>query len=312
MPQLLILAKQADEYRSRIDAAGLPGLTAVAASSLEQASSYGAEFEIVFGEARLIRAVLHRLPRLRWVQTTSAGVEPLLDPDLRRDYSLTNAFGVFGDSMSEYVFAYLLAHERRIFERRRAQSDGHWDHSPGGRLRGRTLGLLGVGSIGAEVARTAKHFDLGVRGYTRSSESCRDVDAYYHGQSLLDFARGLDYLVCVVPNTAETHHIVNAAVLEALVPGAVLINIGRGAALQETALLQALDSGRLALAVLDVFEQEPLPASHPFWRAPNLLMTFHTSALHEPADMVRPFIENYGRFIRREPLLHRVDFERGY
>jgi phosphoglycerate dehydrogenase-like enzyme len=312
MPGLLILAKQAQEYRRLIEAAGLPPLEVTAVTEPDELAGDAPGCEIVFGEARLIREMLPRLPRLRWVQTTSAGVEPLLEPGLRRDYLLTNAFDVFGDSMCEYVFAYLLAHERRLFDRLRSQQTRHWDHSPGGRLRGRTLGLLGVGSIGAELARSAKHFGMQVRGYTRSSESSRAVDAYYHGDRVLEFARGLDYLVCVVPNTAATRRIVDAALLQALPPGAVLINLGRGAALDETALLQALQSGRLALAVLDVFEHEPLPPEHPFWQTPNLLMTFHTSALHEPHDMIRPFLENYARFTRGETLLHQVDFERGY
>ena len=113
---------------------------------------------------------------MRWAQSTWAGVEPLLDPSLRRDYALTNARGVFGALMSEYVFGYLIAHERRMLEKHALQEAGRWDQAPPGTLRGKRIGLLGVGSIGAALARTAKHFGMRVKGYTRASEGCPDVD----------------------------------------------------------------------------------------------------------------------------------------
>jgi phosphoglycerate dehydrogenase-like enzyme len=249
---------------------------------------------------------------LRWVQATYAGVEPLLDPALRRDYLLTNARGVFGELMTEYVFGYLLEHERRMFERYRAQQEGRWDRSITGTLRGKTIGLLGVGSIGAVLAKTSRHFKMTVRGYTRSSESCPDVNSYYHGVQLLDFASGLDYLVSILPNTRETVRLVDGALLGQLPAQAVFVNVGRGSTVDEAALVNALQSGRLAAAVLDVFEEEPLPTTHPFWHTPNLLMTFHTSAPSIPADLARLFIENYHRYAEGNTPLYAVDFEKGY
>jgi phosphoglycerate dehydrogenase-like enzyme len=239
-------------------------------------------------------------------------VEPLLDPTLRRDYLLTNARGVFGGLMSEYVFGYLLQHERRMVERYRAQQELRWDRTITGTLRGKTIGLLGVGSIGTVLAGTARHFDMAVRGYTRASESCPDVNTYYHGSQLLDFADGLDYLVTVLPNTRETIRIVDASLLARLPAGAVFINVGRGSTVEDNSLVEALRAGKLAAAVLDVFEQEPLPIGHPFWHTPNLLMTFHTSAPSIPADLARLFIENYRRYAAGQTPLHAVDFERGY
>src|SRR4051812_42800740 len=147
---------------------------------------------------------LPRLTGLRWAQSTWAGVEPLLDPTLRRDYVLTNARGVFGPQMSEYVFAYVLAHERKLFEKRASQAAGRWDPSPPARVRGKQLGLLGVGTIGAALAATAKHFGMRVKGYTRVSEDVADVDEYFHGAlaaCATRFAADLDYLVCVMPDT---------------------------------------------------------------------------------------------------------------
>ena len=228
-------------------------------------------------------------------------MEPLLDPSLRRDYLLTNARGVFGGLMSEFVFGYLLQHERRMFERYQAQQEQRWDASVTGTLHGKTIGLLGVGSIGAALAATARHFGMTVRGYTRASESCPDVDTYYHGSRLLDFADGLDYLVNVLPNTQETRRIVDAPLLERLPAHAVFINVGRGSTVDEAALVTALQTGKLAAAVLDVFEQEPLPPGHAFWHTPNLLMTFHTSAPSFPADLACLFIENYRRYADGHP-----------
>lgn len=313
MTKALILSHYADEFRRLIEVENLPALDKLAAAKdTAEAITLGNDFDVVFGEPALIRNLLTALPGLRWVQSIWAGVEPLLAPSLRRDYVLTNARGVFGGLMSEYVFGYLLLHERRIFERLQAQQEKRWDGSRTGSLRGKTIGLLGVGSIGAHLAQTAKHFGMNVRGYTRSSESCRAVDAYYHGNALADFATGLDVLVGVLPNTTSTRRIVDATLLSRLPAQSVFINVGRGAAVDESALIEALQNGRLAMAVLDVFEQEPLPPDHPFWQTPNLFMTFHTSAPSFPADLSRLFIDNYHRYINDQPLLHLVDFERGY
>jgi phosphoglycerate dehydrogenase-like enzyme len=311
MVKLLILSRHVEKYQPLFETA-LPEVEIVLARDAAAAEAKGLDCEIIFGEPRLIRPVLMKMRRLRWVQSMYAGVEQLLDPSLRRDYILTNARGVFGGLMAEYVFGYLLNHERRIFKRYQAQQERRWDGSTTGMLRGKKIGLLGVGSIGARLARTAKCFDMVVCGYTRSSESCPEVDAYYHGNDLIEFAKGLDYLVSVLPNTSGTRHIVDASLLNALPPHAVFINIGRGSALDEPALMEALTRKKIAGAILDVFEQEPLPQDHPFWNTPNLLLTFHTSAPGLADDITQLFNENYHHYVNREELIHRVDFERGY
>ncbi len=302
MHRLLILSRHADAYRRLIDAERLPDLEIVPSD----------DCDVALGEPSLIAPAIGRLSSITWVQSTWAGVEPLLDPALRRDYVLTNARGVFGGLMSEYVFGYLLAHERMIFRKHAAQREGRWDAAPPGTLKGKQIGLLGVGSIGAALARTAKHFGMRVKGYTRSSEGCADVDEYFHGAERIAFARDLDYLVCIVPNTSGTRRLVDAELLAALPPRAVFVNPGRGAAVDESALADALQSRRLACAVLDVFQQEPLPPDHVLWRTPNVLITSHTAALSAPEDIAPVFIDNYRRFAAGQPLRHRVDFEAGY
>ncbi|HVF26133.1 MAG TPA: D-2-hydroxyacid dehydrogenase [Anaerolineales bacterium] len=303
MPNLLILASNADEYTRLIESAHLPNL---------EITSEPANCDIVLGEPKLIQEALPLLSSAQWIQAIYAGVESLMDPALRRDYILTNARGVFGELMSEYVFGYLLFHEKKILERIRAQKSKEWQRPESGVLRGKTIGLLGVGSIGAHLASTAKHFGLSVRGFTRASESCSNVDVYYHDPDILKFVEGLDYLVCVLPRTQDTNKIVDANFLNALPSHSIFINVGRGNAVDESALVNALNEGKIAAAVLDVFAQEPLPKDHPFWTTPNLLMTFHTSAMSYPENITKLFVENYLLYAAGKPLKYRVDFERGY
>src|SRR5436309_11406441 len=312
MHKLLILSKHAEAYRRLIASADLPDLEIVASTDPADAVARASDSDLVMGEPSAIRSTLTRLTKLRWVQATWAGVEPLLDPALRRDYMLTNARGVFGPLMCEYVFGYLLAHERLILQKYASQQEGRWDPAPPGTLRGKRMGLLGVGSIGAAIARTAKHFEMRVRGYTRVSEGCRDVDEYFHGDDRMAFATDLDYLVAVMPNTKATRQLVDRQLLAALPARALFVNPGRGSVVDDAALADALSAGRLAGAVLDVFEQEPLPRDHVFWRTPNLRITSHTAALSVPEDIAPVFVDNYRRLLRGEALQHRVDFERGY
>jgi phosphoglycerate dehydrogenase-like enzyme len=303
MPKLLILSRDKDEYGRLIESARLPDL---------EISLDPKESDIVLGEPNLIRDALPLLATLKWVQSIYAGVEPLVAPAQRRNYVLTNARSVFGELMSEYVFGYLLFQEKKILERIRTQQSKQWQRPESGVLRGKTIGLLGVGSIGAHLAGTAKHFGMTVRGFTRESESSTQVDQYFHGKDLLKFADGLNYLVSVLPRTNDTNQIVNRTLLNVLPAHAIFINVGRGNAVDESALVKALNEGKLAAAVLDVFEKEPVPEDHPFWTTPNLYMTFHTSAISYPEDITKLFIENYHRYIEGKTLKYVVDFERGY
>jgi len=303
MPTLLILSSNVDNYAQLIEAAKLPDL---------EFSTEPEDCDIVLGEPKLIRDLLPRLLKLKWVQAIYAGVERLMDPALRRDYTLTNARGVFGELMSEYVFGYLLLHEKKIFERQRAQKSKQWNRAESGVLRGKTIGLLGVGSIGSHLAGTAKHFGMSVHGFTRESESCADVDIYFHNPDIFKFGEGLDYLVSVLPRTKDTNKIVNASLFDALPSHAVFINVGRGNAVDESALVTALNEGKIAAAALDVTEKEPLPEDHPFWTTPNLLLSFHTSAISYPENITKLFVENYHLYTEGKPLKYQVDFEQGY
>ncbi len=311
MPNLTILARNAERYRQHLQAKNLPQLKIIASTGDALTPETAAQTEIILGEPRLIREHLDTLTKLRWAQSIWAGVEPLVVPSLRQDYLLTNVKEVFGELMSEYIFGHLLAHLRHIFIHRDAQKEKNWVGKNTGSLRGKTLGIVGIGSIGAQVAKTAKFFGMTVHGYTFSSENSPDVDRYFH-QNLPEFASSVDYLVNILPNTPATQKIFNTTVFEALPPHAIFINVGRGAAVDDDALLNALQRESIAAAVLDVFAEEPLPKEHPFWETPKLQMTFHTSAPSLPEDIVQLFAKNYYRYLNGEELQHQIDFARGY
>ncbi len=309
---LLILSKECEEYKRIISRAQPAGLSVNATKDPGEAVSIGRECDLLFGEPSLICQVIDQLPLIIWVQSSWAGVEPLLTLGLRRDYILTNVRDVYGPLMSEYVFGYLLLIERGILSRWQSQLNGKWDGQPHGTLKGKLIGLLGVGTIGAYLAKTAHHFRMVVHGFTRKSETCPDVDRYFHTGDLIDFASGLDYLVCTLPATPATKGIINTKLLSELPPKCWFVNIGRGSNIDEEALVLALKRGALAGAVLDVFEQEPLPAGHPFWETPNTFITSHTAAINYPPDIAALFLDNYERLLQGKKLSYQVDFEQYY
>ena len=309
---LLILSQDFAVYQHLIEEAHLPGLTIRATSDADHAHSIAGDCDLLFGEPARVSQVVNYMPKLSWVQTTWAGVEPLLAPSISRNYLLTNARNVYGAMMSEFVFGYLLLIERHILPRWQAQQVGKWDCTTPGTLRGKLLGLFGVGTIGSHLASTAEHFNMQVYGYTRQSETCTAVDRYFHAPDWATFAADLDYLVCTLPRTEQTNHVLNADYLSMLPNKTWLVNVGRGSTVDEAALVKALHNGSLGGAVLDVFEEEPLPVGHPLWSTPNTFITSHTAARNYLPDIAALFIENYHRLIHGKPLLYLVDFDQGY
>lgn len=308
----LILSVRAYDYLRLLSPQLPAGVTLHAAENAAEANPWLKESVVVLADPPLVRPLLPHLPHLRWLQSTYAGVETLLGPDLRRDYLLTNARGAFGDSMAEYVLGYIILHERQGWHRYLAQREQRWDTTWPGRLRGKTMGLVGVGSIGAAIARAARCFGVRTLGYTLSSADEPAIDRYYHGDGLETMAAACDYLVCSLPHTPASRHRIDRNVLAALPSHALLVNVGRGSTVDEEALVAALQAGRLGGAVLDVFQTEPLPVGHPFWSLPNVIVTCHTSALSYPEDIAPIFLDNLQYFLAGTALNNRVDFARGY
>jgi phosphoglycerate dehydrogenase-like enzyme len=305
---VLVLSEQAQTYARLLEEAGVASLTAggVAALGAEHAGC-----AVALGEPHLLAAALPALPGLRWAQSTWAGVTPLL-PAAAAGLQVTGVREVFGAQMAEYVLGYLLAHELRVLERMHWQRERQWQPALSGSLAGKTLGIMGTGSIGSAIARSASAFGLNLLGYSRSGAAVEPFSAVFGPGGLQAFLGQLDYLVSVLPHTSETQGLLGARAFAAMRAGTVLVNVGRGSVVDEHALADALDSGHLGAAVLDVFQQEPLPAGHRFWNTPRLVITAHVAAHSYPADIAALFLDNYVRWQQGQPLLHRLDAQRGY
>ena len=246
-------------------------------------------------------------PQLQWIQSTWAGVDALAG-HIPAGVVVTPLKNVFGQSMSEFVLGWLLALERRILDRAQASV---WDDAPELGVFGKTMGILGTGSIGTAVAKTAQHFGIRCRGLNSDG---RAVDGFETCFKAGDhrFFDDLDYVVSVLPKTTHTENVVDTDALQRLRPSSILINIGRGNAIDDDALLAALTRGAVGAAVLDVFREEPLPKSHPYWQQPNVYITSHTSAPTLERFVAQAMAPNLARFLAGDNLLGTFDASRGY
>jgi phosphoglycerate dehydrogenase-like enzyme len=261
--------------------------------------------------------------RLRWIQSPAAGVSSaLLSDELRRrPILLTNSRGVNALSVAEHAFALLLALNRDVHTALARQADAAWAQNELTRsaprvLRGLTLGLVGTGMIGIEVARLAHAFDMRVIATRRRPQlpTPAHVDEVLPATALPTLLRRSDIIVLAAPDTRETARLIGERELSLMKRDALLINVGRGALVDEAALAVALADGRIGGAGLDVFAEEPLPASSPLWRLPNAILTPHVGGVR--ADYwtvaVDLFLDNLRRFERDEPLVNLVDKDAGY
>lgn len=312
MNKLLILSTDALKYAFLIKAAGLRKLKIETASNADSAAAQLADCTIILGDPPMISGVIASAQRLEWVQSSWAGVDSLCKVGMRRDYVLTGAKDLFGPLISEYVMTYLIALERRLFSMRDHQLERRWQPLPYRRCQDIGLGIVGLGSIGQQLARSARHFGIRVTGLNRSGRPCEDVEKVYTVDKLASFLEEPDYVVLTLPDTPQTKHFINADVLKMMKPSAVLMNVGRGSIINEADLIGALRGGIIGGAVLDVFASEPLALDNPLWQLPNVYITPHNAATSFPEDIVRLFTENYARYLQQEPLLHVIDFELGY
>jgi glyoxylate/hydroxypyruvate reductase A len=261
-------------------------------------------------------------PRVRWVQSTSAGIGQFVK---RRRYTermprtvFTTASGVHAQPLAEFCVLAVLAFSRGLFTMIEAQRRQHWERFAGTDLRGRTVVIFGHGAIGAEVSRAARSLGMravGVRR-TRAGEdpAAHHVDELYPPSALGEILPRAEFLVLAAPHTPETEGVIGRRELALMPRGAVLINVGRGALVDEEALADALRTGHLGGAALDVFEEEPLPPTSPFWSMPNVLVSPHSASTsdRENARLTDLFCENLRRFLGGEPLRNVLDVERLY
>ena len=261
--------------------------------------------------------------KLKWIHSTAAGVAQLMYPELRDSgIVVTNPSGVFSPPMAEHTMGLLLALARNFPDSTRHQDRSHWgqqdiwdkpQHLT--ELSGQVLLIVGFGSIGRELAKRARAFDMRVWGVTRSGEGdTTNAEKILPVSQLEEALAQADYVVIAAPETSETRHLIGAPQIARMKPGARLINVGRGSLLDESALIHALEKGVLSGAALDVTGVEPLPPESPLWRAPNLFITPHTSAVsdrlwHRETALLMDLLERW--FDGRE-MFNQVDFARGY
>jgi phosphoglycerate dehydrogenase-like enzyme len=267
------------------------------------------EAEVLFDFPQHERFPLLELaPKLRWVQTTSAGVGPLVQRLGLQDSHLivTTASGIHAQPLSEFVFAALLFHTKKIGQLQRDQKIKAWNRFSGNELAGQTMAIVGPGRIGREIARIARAFRMRVVALARTADPARaealGVDRVYGGGELLSMLAEADCLVICAPQTPETVDLLGPEEMAALKPGAVFINIGRGTIVDDDALERGLRSGQIAFAALDVFREEPLPADSPFWELPNVLINPHSASTvdAENAKITDIFIRNLGHYLAGE------------
>jgi len=261
--------------------------------------------------------------KLKWIHSTAAGVAQLMYPELREAGILvTNPSGVFSVPMAEHTMGLILALARNFPDTVRQQDKATWSqqelwNNPQrlAEVNGQVLLIVGYGSIGRELAKRAKAFDIRVWGVTRSGEGDgAHVERILPVAKLHEALPEADYVVVAAPETAETKHLIGPAELAKMKPGARLINVGRGSLLDERALICALKSGALGGAAIDVAEKEPLPPDSPLWKATNLFITPHTSALSDRLwnRQAALLVELLERWFDGREMFNRVDLNRGY
>ena len=274
-------------------------------------------------------------PELKWVQCHSAGIDHLADhPLLKTAIQVTTVSGIHGSQMAEYVLLMMLAaghHLQRLLEyqRRREWPPARAELLTPHELRGATLGIVGFGSIGREVARLAHAFGMDILATKRDAMHPADpgyilpgagdragdlLKRLYPPQALRSMLAESDYVLTAVPLASETRHLIGALEFQAMKKSAVFINVARGGVVDETALVAALRAGEIGGAALDVFAAEPLPADSPLWELPNVILTPHISGLSRHYDQraASLFAENLRRYIAGEELLNIYDRTRGY
>ena len=267
----------------------------------------------------LSQAQISRASNLRWLQLSSAGVNSLLTPEIReRDLILTNARGIHAEPITEHMFGMLLMITRRLGEAWDRRKSGQWNSDGLGdrvtMLAGKTLGVLGVGAIGGQSAKVGQAFGMRVAGLRRGGAPHPHVDRMYTLDQTHAFLAACDVIMNTLPLTEQTRGFLGAEEFDAMKPGAILINTGRGATVDTDALIDALNAGKLGAALLDVTDPEPLPEGHPLWTTPNVFITPHYSGAHpeygERADKI--FLENLRRYLAGETLMNVVNKNEGY
>lgn len=274
------------------------------------------EAEIVYGTPPA--ELLPKAGRLRWIQLPAAGVPWELCDGLKgRDVLVTNLAGLYGPTIAEHALALMLVVSRNFHIAFRQQMERVWRRDLSQTMRdlhGKTSAIIGLGNIGQNIARLCRCFGMRVVGCRRTMQPTPHVDQLFPCDRIGEMVSEADYVVVAAPLTRQTAGMLGPAEFGAIKPGAIYVNVSRGAVADEDALLDALRSGHLAGAGLDVFAVEPLPPEHPLWTLPNVVITPHYSGetVNQSAQPGHLFTRNLRRYLKNEEIGHRVNLELGY
>ena len=282
-----------------------------------------AEAEVLFDFDRTHLEDLPELaPSLTWIQATSAGIGQRVArygyAERMPEVVFTTAGGVHAIPLAEYALMSILMFRKRVPEMLADQRNRVWEPFSATDLKGRILAIVGMGSIGREVARVGSAFGMRTVGVKRSvagvDASSLHLDLLYPSDQIHAALDGAEHLVLAAPHTPETEGLIGATEVARLAKGAIIVNVGRGALIDEPALVDALESGHVGGAALDVFREEPLPPDSPFWTTPNVLMCSHSAGTSDRENdrIVDIFCENLRRYLTGEPLLNVLDTVRMY
>ena len=316
-PLMLLWTDEAAVYRGAIARAGLDDgrvRFAVLPRSEQPDASILAEAEAMFAWGAP-PGLLSRMPRLRWIQALTAGVEAwLARPDLRGDVVLTCARGTHRVQMPENILAALFHIAKPYHAAALDQRERRWTRRVSELLAGKTLGVLGLGAIGQEVARMAAALGLRVVGTRRGGGAVPGAERVVGPERTDEVLAEADFVLLLLPVTRETENMMDARRLRAMKPSAWLLNFGRGQLIVDQDLVAAVRDRTVAGAVLDVFRQEPLPADHPFWTTEGITVLPHIGGLHPQRDemVAGLLVENLRRFVEGAPLREAVDRRTGY
>lgn len=302
--KLYILTEQNEIYQKLIESLALPNL---------QLTDNKQHADLVLASPPLLASQLDDFENLQWVQSVYAGVDALMKDSLRRDYQLTNVKGIFGQQIAEYVFGFAIKHYRHFEQYKAQQKEQHWNPYQYKTLDTKTITIVGTGTIGEHLAKVSTAFGvrtIGVntRGIPTPGSPFNEI---YHIDELNGAIEKSDIVVSTLPNTANTIGIFNRQVLSAG-NGFLMFNVGRGNCIVQDDLISALDNGFIEHAFLDVFEQEPLELSHPYWEHPKITITPHIAALSFPEQVVDIFAQHYKHWEQGYTLQDCIDFDKGY
>jgi phosphoglycerate dehydrogenase-like enzyme len=312
----VLLWTDSGAYVEAIEAAGLAGRVALdtVARKDKPTADQMARSEVLLAMSGA-PGLLPAMPKLRWIQSMTVGVDGWLAlPDLPEGVTLTCARGTHRESMPENIIGALLYVAKPYAEAVENQKLRQWVHKTAQPVSGKTLGILGLGAIGGDVARIAAALGMRVIGTRRRPQTVPHVAEVFPPGRTPEVLAQSDFLLLLLPATPETENLINAERLGMMKPGAWLLNFGRGHLIKDDDLIAAVKARKIAGAVLDVYRQEPLPADHPFWTTEGILVLPHIGGHHPQRDRVvaRLFADNLGRFLDGKPLREVVDRKAGY